>query len=239
MLKLILIISFVVCFISLVNGHGYFVYPISRQQKCNKGAGSFWWPENGDGIADPACRAAFKYVYNKGGSGQYQFTQSNEYSVLIPNYAAGASALQTAVPKALCSAGNTVSPNDKSGMSIASNWSVTQIPAANGALTKTITAKFCATASHLPSFFEFYISKPGYNPATTELKWSDLTLFQTFQNPTLISMSDPNCGASNGYSFTLNLPTRFSNAVLLTRWQRVDPVGECFISCSDFKNIVQ
>ncbi|KAN0035920.1 hypothetical protein ACTA71_005214 [Dictyostelium dimigraforme] len=219
--------------VALISGHGYSIYPMARQTLCPKG--NIWWPDNGDGITDDACRAAFKYVQNKGNNPQYQFVQINEYSINIPAYAQGDSALQAAVPSALCSAYATSGSNDKSGMSIAAPWTVTTIPAAVGATHVNITYTFCATATHEPSYWEFYVSNPGFNPATTELKWSDLTKFQTFGNTANIAFSHPSCTATKGYSFNLSLPTRFANSVLLVRWQRDDPVGETFINCSDFK----
>ncbi|EAL70608.1 hypothetical protein DDB_G0273103 [Dictyostelium discoideum AX4] len=219
--------------ISLINSHGYAIYPMARQQKCPKG--NIWWPEDGSGITDAACRSAFQFVKAKGNNPQYQFIQSNEFSVLIPNYAQGASALKAAVPNSLCSAYATTSSNDKSGMSIVAPWTPTIIPTTANAVNVSFTYKFCATASHNPNFWEFYVSKPGFNPTTTPLTWDHLTLFQSFPNTASVSISDPSCSSTSAYIFNLNMPTRFSNAILLVRWQRVDPVGECFINCSDFK----
>ncbi|KAK5575261.1 hypothetical protein RB653_010518 [Dictyostelium firmibasis] len=219
--------------ISLINSHGYAIYPMARQQKCPKDG--LWWPEDGSGITDTACRSAFQFVKAKGNNPQYQFYQSNEYSVLIPNYSQGLSALKAAVPSSLCSAYATLSSNDKSGMSVVAPWTPTIIPTIANAVNVSFTYKFCATAAHEPNFWEFYVTKPGFNPSKTPLTWDNLTLFQRFPNTPSVLMSDPSCSSTKGYVFNLTMPTRFSNSILLMRWQRDDAAGECFINCSDFK----
>ncbi|EFA82167.1 enhancing factor precursor [Heterostelium album PN500] len=225
--------------LALVNGHGYPIYPLSRQNTCSSNPkNAIYYPENGDGITDPACRAAFKYVYNKANSAataQYQFIQTNEYSINIPNYADGYSAMTAAIKSDLCSAGQTVAPNDKSGMSIAAPWTVTSISVPSvSTKSKDIMFSYCATAPHNPSYWEFYVTKEGFDVSKNKITWNDVELITKIDDVPTITTNDPKCSVTKAYNMTITLPARFSNSVLLSRWQRVDPVGEGFYSCSDF-----
>ncbi|KYQ89019.1 fusolin precursor [Tieghemostelium lacteum] len=242
MLKLVLVATILSLTIIQVSGHGYLTYPISRQIRCtSNNQNSIWWPENGDGIKDPQCKAAFQYVYNKyGGSAdaaRYQFVQKNEYSINIPDYAQGPSAMKARLPKSICSAGavnKDVLFGDKSGMSIPYPWPATIIDGA-GAGSKTINISFCATAVHAPNQWSFYVTKPGFNVATQEITWDNLELIQNYPTTQVPSTPTNNlCETSNAYNMAVTLPARYTNAVLVSVWQRVDPVGECFINCADY-----
>ncbi|EGG23278.1 hypothetical protein DFA_05410 [Cavenderia fasciculata] len=230
--------------LSLVSGHGFMIEPKSRQFVCNSNpSNSIWWPENGDGIVDAGCKAAFKYVKARGGNAQYQFTQANEYSVNIPQYANGYSALTAAVPQYLCSANADGTGNfgDKTGMSagvpslVGGAWTVgtTYQVASTSVTSKTVNFTFCATATHSPSFWEIYITNPGVNVDTTNLTWNHVSLVQSFGNIVPVTGSWTGCPATKAYIFTVTLPTRFAKSTIISRWQRDDPVGECFINCCD------
>eukprot|EP01133_Synstelium_polycarpum_P014384 gene14384-16973_t len=193
-----------------------------------------WWPEDGSGIKDLNCRKAFQTVMNKN-SGQrdtayVQFVQKHEYAVLIPNYQAGLEALKKAVPTDICSAGAVKSSaqfGDKSGMSVPSNWTTTLISGGNGDY-KTIYFVWRATATHNPSYWDFFVTKPTFDYRTTVMTWNVLDHFHTVSN----------IMPGNGdYSIKLNLPARFNPATLVVRWQRIDSVGEAFINCGDYKFI--
>jgi chitinase len=119
----------------------------------------------------------------------------------------------------LCSAGR-----DKyKGFDLARNdWPATNIaPDANG----NFQFVYNATAPHGTRYFEFYVTKNGYNP-TQPLKWSDLeaTPFCTITNVTL----------QNGqYHMTCPLPQGKSGRhVIYNIWQRSDS-PEAFYACSD------
>ncbi|WP_428776256.1 lytic polysaccharide monooxygenase, partial [Vibrio sp.] len=86
---------------------------------------------------------------------------------------------------------------------------------------------FNATAPHNPSFWQFYLSKPGYD-ATQVLTWSDLELVDAKSNVTV--------DADKKYRIKIALPAeRTGDAILFTRWQREDPAGEGFYNCSDIQ----
>jgi len=82
---------------------------------------------------------------------------------------------------------------------------------------------FYAHTPHEPSYFEVYLTKPGYDPLQP-LKWSDL---ERLPNPTDTVLDGMN------YRFTINLPQRTGRHVLYVIWQRIDPAGEAFFSTSD------
>ncbi|EGG22673.1 chitinase B [Cavenderia fasciculata] len=232
-----------VIYVSNVYGHGYLISPIARQARCkNNPKNSIWWPTDGTGIQDLDCRAAFQYVKNRGSDPTYQFTQLNEFAVLIPQYQSGYSALTQAVPNNLCSAGASTPSaqfGDKSGMSIATKWTPTQYKIGSTSNTSMdITVTFCATATHNPSFWEFYITKQGVNTATKVLTWNDFEFFQSINNVAPTTGTWAGCTASKAYIMKIKVPVRLTAATLLARWQRIDSVGECFINCSDIQMIV-
>ncbi|KAK5584132.1 hypothetical protein RB653_005739 [Dictyostelium firmibasis] len=229
-----------IAFLSLVNGHGYSIYPPARQYVCiSNPKNSIWWPVDGSGIVDEFCRDAYTYVYNRNGQSQEQavkqFTQKNEYAVLIPDYDQGFNALKNAVPSSLCSAGandSSLNFGDKSGMSIASSWPFTTLQCDSDNHMCKVEINYCATAVHNPSFWEIYLSE-NYDPTSSELTWDDLELVSDFGNILPTHTTHPGCTSSDAYVFTTSIPMRSSPATMLIRWQRDDPVGECFINCCD------
>lgn len=82
---------------------------------------------------------------------------------------------------------------------------------------------FAAATPHDPSYFEAYITKPGYDPRQP-LKWSDLEPLPGGENARLVGRN---------YLFDVNFPQRTGRHVLYVIWQRIDPVGEVFFSTSD------
>ena len=76
-----------------------------------------------------------------------------------------------------------------------------------------------ATATHDPSFFEVYISRPDYNAATAPLKWSDTVLLEKVENVK---------PENQQYKFAVNAKDYTGKHVIYIRWQRIDPVGEGF-----------
>ena len=74
------------------------------------------------------------------------------------------------VPTNLCSAND----KRKEGLSVVTNWNPTILK------SNTFTMEFCATAPHVPSFWEIYISNEGFDSTKKSLEWTDVTLFKTF-----------------------------------------------------------
>lgn len=82
---------------------------------------------------------------------------------------------------------------------------------------------FYAATPHDPSYFEAYITKPGYDPRQP-LKWSDLEPLPGGEKARL---------EGKNYLFDVHFPQRTGRHVLYVIWQRIDPVGEVFFSTSD------
>ncbi|WP_244291628.1 MULTISPECIES: lytic polysaccharide monooxygenase [Vibrio] len=194
--------------ISQVNAHGWVEYPSARQNTCYLDGG--FWDNN---IPNQACQAAFDI------SGAYPFVQRNEVAANVPNHQDMAH-VQAIVPDGtLCAAGS----NAKAGLDVgSSHWQRTAITLdANN----QIDLVFNATAPHNPSYWQFYLSKPSYD-VSAPLTWGDLDLVDTSGNVAV--------GEDKKYRIKVTLPAdRSGDAVLYTRWQREDPVGEGFYNCSD------
>jgi predicted carbohydrate-binding protein with CBM5 and CBM33 domain len=197
-----------------VSAHGYTLTPPARQHLCVQ-AGGQWAPADGSGIPNPACRTAYMTTGDP-----LLYTQPHEYSANVLDYRNQA-AVQAKVPDGLlCSGGN---PRYR-GMSIAADWQKTSLPAGGG----RYQIVFNGVVAHNPSFWEVYLSKPGYNSGRSTLNWSDLELLGKFDN---IPVS-----ASKTYSMSVDLPSNRQageSAVMFIRWQRDDLAGEGFYNCSD------
>lgn len=200
-----------------VSAHGYMDSPKARQAFC-QAQGGYWWPADGSNIPNLACRAAFLE------SGHVQFIQEHEFAVNTPDYLSQA-AVEANVPNGtLCAAGSA----EKRGMDLPSpHWQKTVVkPNANG----DIQIRYRATTPHNPSFWQFYLTKPGFNPATDSLTWQNIELVQSHDNIEFVK--DPD--GKRYYEMSVAIPAdRSGDAVLYSRWQRIDVVGEGFYNCSD------
>ncbi|GAM18556.1 hypothetical protein SAMD00019534_017310, partial [Acytostelium subglobosum LB1] len=163
----------------------------------------------------------------------------NVETAMIPSYSQGLPALKAAVPTAICSA-NAVGNNnfgDKSGMSIPNNWKATKISAPAGSNSVNITFTFCATAAHVPNYWEFYVTVPTFNAQVDAVSWDNVVLLKTVDNLQPVSGTYAGCSASQLFKTTLTVPNRYAQGVIVSRFQRKDPAGECFINCSDFVTV--
>ncbi len=199
---------------NLAWSHGYVDYPKARQQIC-KDDGGYWWPADGSGIANLACRSAYQQ------SGGYALTQHHEYSTNVPDYH-NMNAVKTGIKNGLLCAGGD---QRKAGMDLPSaHWQSTIVDLKN---TSVLKVRFRATTPHNPSFWQFYLSNPDYDSATAALSWDKLTL---------IHQQNDVPAQSGYYEIEVPMPTsRSGKAVLYTRWQRQDVVGEGFYNCSDLQ----
>lgn len=204
------------------HAHGFMESPKARQSICQE-QGGYWWPNDGSNIPNFACRAAFL------ASGYVQFIQEHEISVNVADYH-NQQAVEAAIPDgSLCSAGSF----EKRGLNLASpDWQKTKVtPNGQG----NIQIRFNAKTPHNPSFWKLYLSKPGFNASTDILRWQDLDLIQEYGDIDFIKTPD----GSRYYDMEVNIPAdRQGDALLYSRWQRDDVVGEGFYNCSDI-NIVR
>lgn len=198
------------------SAHGWADFPAARQVICESDGGH-WGPSDGSQIPNEACRAAFNE------SGTYPLVQKNEFAALTKDYT-NMDAVKVEVPDGtICSGGDP----RKSGMSVASgSWQRTDMKAG-----ETFTLRYRATAAHNPSFWQFYLTKPGYNAAYSRLGWDDLELIDTAGNVAVTKESN-----GDYYLIDVTLPSgRSGEATLVSRWQRDDPAGEGFYNCSDIR----
>ncbi|WP_211830102.1 lytic polysaccharide monooxygenase [Kistimonas asteriae] len=203
--KTSLLATFSLSFASGVLAHGWVEVPKARQVFCADDGG-YW----SDSIPNAACQKA----YNQ--SGDYPFTQKNEFSALVPDYHNQSAVEAVVKDTTLCAAGDP----RKAGMDIPDkNWQKTSIKPGKH------TLKIKVTAAHPNHFFQIYLSKTGYDSATQPLTWNDLELIAEHGEKPVV----------NGfYAMDYTIPEgRKGSAVLYMRWQRLDPAGEGFYNCSD------
>lgn len=178
------------------SAHGYVSNPKSRAFLCTSAQG---------GGSSAACIAAAA----AGNSSQYE-PQSIGIGGANDNH-------QQLIPDGkLCSA-NIGSMN---GLNLArGDWGATSVTAGTRAFVWTNTAQ------HKTKYFRYYITKQGFNPATTVLKWSDLEQ---------IHQSGPSDREATS-THNVNLPARTGRHIVFSIWQR-DPVTdapEAFYQCID------
>ncbi|MCG3865609.1 MULTISPECIES: lytic polysaccharide monooxygenase [unclassified Photobacterium] len=198
--------------ISVANAHGWAEFPPSRTEICDSD-GNYW----GGQAPNQACRTLFAE------NGGYPFTQKNENAALTKEFNNIAEVKKVVTDGLLCAGGDT----KKDGLDIPSpNWQKTDLVLdENGEFDFVWTA----TAAHNPSFWEFYLTRPGHD-FSQPLRWDDLDLVFTKDNIMPVEES----GKLDTYRFKVKIPAdRAGDAVLYTRWQRIDPAGEGFYNCSD------
>ncbi|MBW3165335.1 lytic polysaccharide monooxygenase [Ferrimonas balearica] len=191
-----------------LQAHGWVDFPAARQHICNDDGG-FW----SNSIPNAACQAAYDR------SGAYPFVQQNEVAANVVDYQ-NMAAVRAQIPDGtLCAAGSDA----KDGLNVASShWQKTTVVLNEQNQFELV---FHATAPHNPSFWQFYLSKPDYDPSG-RLSWDDLELVDTAGNVQV--------DGDKNYRITVTVPTgREGDAVLYTRWQRNDAAGEGFYNCSD------
>ena len=180
--------------------HGSLQEPISRAYNC--------FLEGPESPTSAACQAALAV------GGPQQFYDWNEINLLAYGQH------QSLIPDGqLCSAGK----EKYAGLDLArSDW-----PAQNIARDTNGNFEFVyrATAPHSTLYFQFYVTKDGYDPMQP-LKWSDLedTPFCTITDVTL---------TDGTYRMTCALPAgKNGRHVIYNIWQR-DDSPEAFYACSD------
>lgn len=180
--------------------HGTIITPISRVYSC--------YLEGPENPKSDACKAM---VAAGGTQPLYDWNEVNllagdKHRELIPD-------------GQLCSAGR-----DKyKGLDLARNdWSTQMIAAdANG----NYEFVYKATAPHSTKYFDFYVTKDGYDP-TQPLKWSDLEA-EPFCKITEVTLDNGH------YRMSCPLPQNKSGKhVIYNIWQR-DDSDESFYACSD------
>ncbi|MFC8591184.1 lytic polysaccharide monooxygenase auxiliary activity family 9 protein [Streptomyces atroolivaceus] len=191
------------------SAHGVAMDPGSRSYLCYKDmiASGNQTPSN------PACAAA---VAATGTTPLY-----NWFGVLDSN---GGGKTKGYIPDGeLCSGGHNGPYNFSSYNAARSDWPTTHLTAGT-----TTQVKYSNWAAH-PGRFDVYITKNGWSPNQT-LKWDDLTLTQTVNNPPQAG----GAGSDGGnYYWNLQLPQgKTGKHMIFIHWIRSDS-QENFYSCSD------
>ena len=180
--------------------HGTLERSVSRAYRC--------YLENPENPQSTACWAAIQ----EGGTQQFydwsgvnRFDANDQHRAIIPD-------------GKLCSAGK----ESHKGLDLARDDWVAEpiIPDANG----NFEFVFIAAAPHATKYFDFYVTKDGYDP-TQPLQWSDLEE-PPFCHITSVTLAD------GRYRMTCPLPAKSGKRVIYNIWQRSDS-PEAFYTCMD------
>ena len=195
---------------TFANAHGWIEFPKARQLICYDDGG-YWWPHDGRAIPNEACRQAFLR------SGTYPLQQKNEFSSVVVRYRDQSAVERGVTDGLLCSGGSSA----KAGFDLPSaHWQKTRMEPGQHTLV------FNGDVPHDPSFWQIYLSRPGFNASTDSLRWSDLELIASYENVAI--------DGQRKYNMPFTLPEgRTGAAILFVRWQRDDPGGEGFYNCAD------
>lgn len=159
----------------------------------------------------------------------------------FPDYAAPGFAYSNYIADgAISSAGQNDGTNGHLDFSKVNNpglWPTTAVNAGTN-----FAQKWVAPAPHDPSYFDVWITKQGFDPATQSMGWNDLLSLGRWEKNTANNvvatpngaLSPADNGALLSYDWTVPIPSNFSGRhSLLVVWQRRDPVGEAFFSTQD------
>lgn len=208
--------------------HGYVGYPIDRQANCKR-TGEPW----SGVIHDDGCRAA-SAIYQTNDDKAYPFDQFHEFSINTESATTPIDQILAQLkPGMVCSAN---SPRKESMSVPTSKWKKT--PLISGS---PLDIKLLMTAVHTPSRAFVFITKPGFNSATTQVSASDLIPLGSVHPITASDVKPPQLGdipTGLWASGVVILPTTLPNgqngpAVIVVIWARDDDKGETFIMCAD------
>ena len=177
--------------------HGAPDFPISRQYNCYKNSSL------------PACQAAIAYggaqaIYDW--NGVNQAAANGNHRAVVPDLK-------------LCAGGQ----EKFKGFDLArADWPATAYsPGTDG----KYDYRYNATAPHRSLNWTFFLTRDGWNPAASPLRWSDLEQVQQLGPSQIVT-------SGNTYTMKLSLPKRTGKHVLYSIWQRADS-AEAFYACSD------
>ena len=131
---------------------------------------------------------------------------------------------QGAIPDGqLCSAGHTQSGR-YNAMDTVGNWTAASV-------ANSFNVRLFDGALHGADYIWVYVTKPGYNPVTTALKWSDLELVSQIGNTPAAQWTPVSTGGVQ-----IDLPVRLSGrtgrAMVYTIWQ-ASHLDQSYYFCSD------
>lgn len=177
--------------------HGAPEFPISRQYNCYKNPSL------------PACQAAIAFggeqaIYDW--NGVNQAAANGNHKAVVPDLK-------------ICAGGQ----EKFKGFDLArADWPATAYsPGADG----KYEYRYNATAPHRSLNWTFFLTRDGWNPTASPLRWSDLEQVQQLGPDQIVTVGKT-------YTMKLSLPRRSGKHVLFSAWQRADST-EAFYACSD------
>ncbi|MEU4161538.1 lytic polysaccharide monooxygenase [Actinoplanes sp. NPDC026670] len=191
--------------------HGNVVSPASR----NYGCWERWGSRFQDPVMateDPMCWQAWQANPNAmwNWNGLFREGVAGQHETVIPD-------------GQLCSAGHTESGR-YNAMDVVGDWKATS-------LGNSFTVSLFDGARHGADYIRVYVTKAGYNPVTTALKWSDLELIKTVPNTPAAQWTQQ---LSNGVQIDIpaSVSGRSGRAMIYTIWQ-ASHLDQSYYFCSD------
>ncbi len=190
--------------------HGNVTGPASRNYGCYERWGSdFQNPRMA--TEDPMCWQAWQADPNAmwNWNGLYREGVAGNHQAAIPD-------------GQLCSGGRTENGR-YAAMDVPGNWRTT-------ALGNSFRVRLLDGAGHGADYLRVYVTKPGFNPQTTALRWSDLDLVAQLGN-TPLSQWTPTTGGW-AVEIPVSLSGRSDRAMVYTIWQ-ASHADQSYYFCSD------
>jgi chitin-binding protein len=187
---------------SPAQAHGATVDPASRAYGCHqRWGGDFQNPAMQQ--QDPMCWQAWQANPNAmwNWNGLYRNGSAGNFQAVVPN-------------GQLCSGGRTEGGR-YNAMDAVGDWKAQNVGG-------NMTIRLYDQASHGADYFLVYVTRPGFNPTTQQLTWSDLQLV------TRTSRYAP----SQNYNIPVSIPGRSGRAVIYTVWQ-ASHMDQTYFLCSD------
>jgi chitin-binding protein len=152
---------------------------------------------------DPMCWQAWQANPNAmwNWNGLYRNGSAGNFQAVVPN-------------GQLCSGGRTEGGR-YNAMDAVGDWKAQNVGG-------NMTIRLYDQASHGADYFLVYVTRPGFNPTTQQLTWSDLQLV------TRTSRYAP----SQNYNIPVSIPGRSGRAVIYTVWQ-ASHMDQTYFLCSD------
>lgn len=209
--------------------HGTTGYPISRAANCKVTGGHWSGTVNDKGCADAAA------IHSNDAEKAYPVDHFHEFAINTWSATTPIDQILAQLkPGMVCSANDS----NKRSMDVPTpDWKKTHLQPGT-----TVDIQLLMTAVHVPSRAFVYITKPGFNSATTAVSTSDLiplggvhTLTTT--KPDWQNLQPPVSSILGTGGYVL-LPTPIpggltGSAVIVVIWARDDGPGETFVNCSD------
>lgn len=130
---------------------------------------------------------------------------------------------QAAIPDGqLCSAGHTQSGR-YNALDTVGDWTATSV-------ANSFNVRLFDQASHGADYIWVYVSKPGFNPATQALKWSDLERVSQIGNTPAAQWTPATGGVQ--IDIPVRLSGRSGRAMVYTIWQ-ASHLDQSYYFCSD------